>query len=124
MKTEIKVTFENNYVKIITNGEHNFDIAKKIWSTAVETCASHNCFKILGIANTTIPMSTVDGYNHAELFSEMGIDNKYQIAWVEKNSKVIEKYQFIETVLRNRGFPGKLFKDIKDAKNWLFNDVK
>ena len=64
MKTEIKVTFENNYVKIITNGEHNFDIAKKIWSTADETCVSHNCYKILGIANTTKPLASIINQHH------------------------------------------------------------
>ena len=123
MKTEIEVTFENDYIKIITIGEHNLDIARKIWSKAVETCVSHNCYKILGIANTTKPISILDGYDHSELFRELGINHKYRIAWVELNSKVIEKYKFIETVLQNRGFPGKLFKDIKEAKNWLFNDI-
>ena len=74
-------------VKIISNGEKSFDLAKKVWSRAVETCVTHNCYKILGIA------------------------------WVELNSKVIEKHHFIETVLQNHGLPGKLFKNIKEVKN-------
>ena len=122
MKTEIEVTFENDHVKIITSGEHSIDTARKVWSKAVETCVAQNCYKILGISNSTIPVSTIDGYDHADLFRELGINHKYRIAWVEQNSNMVEEYRFVETVLQNRGLPGKLFKDIKEARNWLFND--
>ncbi|NOR87181.1 MAG: hypothetical protein GQ527_06185 [Bacteroidales bacterium] len=122
MKTEIQITFENDYIKIIANGEKDFDIVKKIWSRAVETCVTNDCYKILGISNSTKAVSITDGYKHSELFRELGINYKYRIAWVELNSKMIENTQFIETVLQNRGLPGKLFKNIEDAKNWLLND--
>lgn len=77
IKTEIEVTFENDYVKIISNGEKNLDLAKKIWSRAVETCVTNDCYKILGIANTTKPISTMDGYYHHKLFRELGLNYKY-----------------------------------------------
>ena len=123
MKTEIEVTFENDYVKIIFNGEKNLDLAKKVFSRAVETCVTHNCCKILGIANTTKPISTIEMFDVKDLFNEFGLNYKYRIAWVELNPKVIEKIRFNETVLQNRGLPGKLFKDINEAKNWLLNDT-
>ena len=123
MNTEIEITFENDYVKIIFNGEKNFDLAKKVFSRAVETCVAHNCYKILGVANTTKPISTIEGFDLKDLFHELGLNYKYRIAWVELNPKVIEKIRFNETVLRNRGLPGKLFKDINEAKYWLLNDT-
>ena len=123
MKTEIEVTFENDYVKIIFNGEKNLDLAKKVFSRVVETCVTHNCYKILGIANTIKPISTIDMFDVKDLFYELGLNYKYRIAWVELNPKVIEKIRFNETVLQNRGLPGKLFNNINEAKNWLLNDT-
>ena len=94
-----------------------------MFSRAVETCVAHNCYKILGVANTTKPISTIEGFDLKDLFHELGLNYKYRIAWVELNPKVIEKIRFNETVLRNRGLPGKLFKDINEAKYWLLNDT-
>ena len=123
MKTEIEVTFENDYVNIIFNGEKNLDLAKKVFSRAVETCVTHNCYKILGIANTTKPISTIEMFDFNDFINELGFNYKYRMAWVELNPKVFEIIRFNETVLKNRGIPGKLFNDINEAKNWLLNDT-
>ena len=125
MKAEFKFTFKKNYVEIIVNGEPSSDLTDKLWSEAVEFCVANDCYRILGIANAAKPISIVNGYNHHEVFLKLGINHKYRIAWVEMNldSTVIENYQFIETVLINRGLPGKLFEDVEEAKNWLLKNI-
>ena len=122
MENEFKVTFENDYVKVISNGEKNSDFAKKVWARTVEICLANNCYKILGIANTTKPISISEGYNHHEFFPKLGINYKFRIAWVELNSAFLENTRFIETVLNNRGLPGKMFTDIDEAKKWLLTE--
>ena len=57
-----------------------------------------------------------------ELFQRLGITHKYRIAWVELNPKTSATTPFIETVLSNRGFPGRLFSDASKAKKWLLKE--
>ena len=125
MKAEFKFTFKKNYVEIIVNGEPSFELTDKLWSGAVEFCIANDCYRILGIANATKPISITNGYNHHEVFRKLGINHKYRMAWVELNldSKVIENYQFTETVLQSRGLPGKLFVDVEEAKKWLLKNI-
>ena len=122
MKHELIITFEKTFVQVISNGEKSYQSSSKIWPTVVKVCKENNCFKILGIATTTKPPSTTDSVRHSELFHELDINIKYQIAWVELNPEAFESIKFIETVLYNRGLPGKLFKDIDEAKTWLLSD--
>jgi len=119
METEITVTFKNDYVEVITTGGHNLDIAREIWSKAIETCIANDCYKVLGIANTTKPITVLEAYDHDVLFRELGVDLKYRIAWVEMNPTVRENYKLAETVLKNNGLPGILFDDVDEAKKWL-----
>ena len=63
----------------------------------------------------------MEGYEHANLFEQLGIDTRYRIAWVEKNPEAYHAAYFIETVLFNRGFPGRIFLDVAEAKEWLLS---
>lgn len=121
MKHELEITFESNFIQIISNGDKSYASSAKIWPTAIKVCEENNCFKILGIATTTKPPSTIDSFNHSELFHELKIDHKFRIAWVEINSDAYEGIKFIENVLVNRGIDVKLFSEIDEAKTWLFN---
>ena len=125
MKAEFKFTLKKNYVEITVNGEPSFDLTENLWAGAVEFCVANDCYRILGIANATKPISIPNAYNHQEVFLKLGINHKYQIAWVELNldPTVIENYKFIEGVLRHRGFPGKMFGDVEGAKNWLLENI-
>ena len=81
-------------------------------------CEQHDCYNVLGIVDTTVPLTAGEGYEHADLFEQLGIDNKYRIAWVEKNGEAYQAVYFVETVLFNRGFPGRVFLDEDEAKEW------
>ena len=122
MKNEIVITFEGTHVQAIANGEKDFEYSTQLWTNIVQACHDNNCRKILGIANTTKPLRTMEAYQHADLFRELGLTHDYRIAWVELNPDAYETTYFVETVLVNRGFPGRLFEDEVQAKKWLLDD--
>ena len=122
MKHEIKITFENNFVQIISDGEKSYETSSKVWPKIIKVCQENDCFKVLGIATSTKSPSIIDTTHHGKLFHELEIDHKYKIAWVELNPESFERIKFLETVLYNRGLPGKLFSDIEEAKIWLLKD--
>ena len=122
MKNEIIITYEGDYVQAIANGDKDFDYSKKLWTQIAQTCRDNNCFKVFGIGNTTKPLRTMEAYQNAELFRELGLTHEYRIAWVELNPDSYDSLYFAETVLVNRGMPVRLFIDESDAKKWLMND--
>lgn len=65
-------------------------------------------------------MPMVDGFQHAELFAQLGLRSPYRIAWVEFNSQARNATEFVETVLTNRGFEARVFDSEPDAMAWLF----
>ena len=67
-------------------------------------------------------MEAIEGYDHARLFEELGIDDRYRIAWVEFNDEARDMTLFVETVLINRGLPGRLFSSEADARAWLLSN--
>ena len=119
MKDEISVTFEGNYVQAISDGEKTFERAEQVWTEIVRVCRKHNCFAVLGISRSMPPVTVHEGFDHAELFERLGITQQYRIAWVELHREAQNTFLFIETVLVNRGLPGRVFHDISEAKRWL-----
>ena len=69
-------------------------------------------------------MPILDGYAHAEMFRELGITGGYRIAWVEHDPAARETTDFVETVLFNRGLPGRSFATEEEAEQWLFSDAE
>lgn len=122
MKNEIIITFEGDYVQAIANGEKDFDFATDLFTQIVQVCQDNDCKKVLGLANTSKPLRTMEAYQMAELFRQLGLTHDYQIAWVELNEDSYEAIYFAETVLVNRGLPVRLFKDESQAKKWLLDD--
>lgn len=123
MKTETTITFEGDHVKAVTQGRKNIDIARLLWTGIATACQEHNCFKVLVLSHAGNPMPLLDGYAHAELFRELGLTAKYRIALVEFDDDIRESAtHFAETVLFNRGLPGRLFAHEEDARKYLFED--
>jgi hypothetical protein len=124
MEDQFEITYEGNCIKVQLQGNEDLGVASCLWPQILEACKDNDCFKVLGIAETTNPLGTMDAYNHAELFNKLGINHQYRIAWVELNPEAYEATQFAETVLKNRGLPGRLFADVSEAKQWLLNEAK
>lgn len=121
VKNELIITFEGDHIQILSNGEKNYEFSRRLWTEAVVACEKNNCYDVLGISDTTVPLSASEGYEHADLFEQLGINTRYRIAWIEKNAEAYQSVYFVETVLFNRGFPGRVFLDVAEAKEWLLD---
>ena len=117
------VAFQGDHVRIDTVAERNIDNARALWTAVVEACEKHDCFFVLAVSNAPGPMPIVDGYDHAQLFQELGIFGKYRIAWAELSDDARPATLFVETVLFNRGLPGKVFRTEEEARHWLFSEA-
>lgn len=120
MNYQMSVTFMGDYVEARSTGDKNYQTAVALWREIIRVCDEHDCYKVLGIGQSTTPMSTMDAMNHTKLFQDFSITRKYQIAWVELNREAVGSIKFLEMVLLNRGLlNGKLFHDVAEAKRWL-----
>ena len=119
MKNSFNISFEGDHVLVFADGEKDMDFVNRLWPEIAAACEEHECFNVLGIAKTTKPVEMTDGFMHANRFRELGIDHRYRIAWVELNRDTVDVLKFMETVLMNRGLPGKVFDTEEDARHWL-----
>jgi len=120
MSYQMSVTFMGDYIEARSTGDKSYQTAVMLWQEIIRVCAEHDCYRVLGIGESTKPMPTMDAMNHTKLFQDFSITRKYQIAWVELNREAVDSIKFVETVLLNRGLlNGKLFLDVAEAKRWL-----
>ena len=109
-----------DYVEARSIGDKSYQTAVKLWREILRVCNENDCYKVLGIGESTTPMPTMDAMNHTKLFQDFSITRKYKIAWVELNREAVGSIKFVETVLLNRGLlNGKLFHEVAEAKSWL-----
>jgi len=116
-----EISFEGDHVLVRIEGEKSIEGSTKLFTALIAACDEYQCFDILGISNATSPMPVDDGYQHADMFKRLGFDNRYRLAWVEQTTEAVSATYFVETVLVNRGLPGRLFNSVSDAKAWLLN---
>jgi hypothetical protein len=123
MSYEMKVTFKGDHVEAFSKGEKNYQTAERLWREIVRVCNDKDCYRVLGIADSDRQMSVMDAINHEQLFRSLGITPKYRIAWVELNEQELGRLRNLETILLNRGFAGKVFAVVEEAREWLLGDV-
>ncbi len=120
MSYQMSVIFMGDYVEARSTGDKSYQTAVALWREIIRVCDEHDCYKVLGIGQSTTPMSTMDAMNHTKLFQDFSITRKYQIAWVELNREAVGSIKFLEKVLLNRGLlNGKLLHEVAEAKRWL-----
>jgi len=119
---EMKVTFMGQYVEALSIGEKSARTADKLWAEIIQVCQEQDCYRVLGIAESTRQMTVMDSINHEELFKKFGVTPKYKIAWTESNRQEFEKLKNLEIILVNRGYRGKVFNDVDEARAWLLKD--
>jgi len=119
---EMEVTFRGNHVEARSIGEKTYQTAERLWAEITRVCNEHTCYRVLGIAESNRQMSVMDAINHEELFKKIGVTPKYKIAWTESNRNEFDKLKNLETILLNRGFRGKVFTDVEEARAWLIKD--
>ncbi len=120
MKYHKQVIFKGEYIEAHSTGEKSYQTAVELWSEITKSCVKHNCFKVLGVGESTKPMPVMDAFDHQNLFRDFEVTRKYKIAWVELSKNAVGSVKFLENVLLNRGMlNGRLFDTVVEAKQWL-----
>lgn len=122
MGNQFKVNFQGDHIRVDTDDERSLENSTALWTEVANSCTQHDCYRVLAVSNAPGPMPIMDGFAHADLFRELKIDGKFRIAWAELNDDARDATLFVETVLFNRGLPGKVFAREEEARNWLFAD--
>jgi len=122
MTNSMTISFEGDHVRAESYGEKSLAWSKKVFAAIVDACEANDCYRVLGIAESTKPVTILEGFDHVALFRELGISTKYRIAWVELNPSAVKTVRFVDAALFNRLLPGRVFLTEDDAKAWLFGD--
>ncbi len=123
MRYEMSVSFTGDYVEACSIGDKSYQSAVTLWKEILEVCDKYNCYRVLGIGESTTGMPIMDAMHHEKLFRDFAITRKYKIAWVELNQEAVGSIKFLETVLLNRGLlNGMLFSTVEEAQRWLLDD--
>ena len=120
MNNELHVSLEDDHVKVIANGDKDIEFARDMGTRITKLCQEHNCYRVLGLANSTSPLSYSEAFEVVNLFQELSIREPYKIAWVELNPDAYDAIDLTELLLRLRSYPVRLFSDPELARNWLF----
>lgn len=98
-------------------------IALEMWKKVIATCEENNCFRILAISNIDRPLPAADVFNSADFFASVGLNEKYRLAVVAKNTDVHESHQIAALALKNKTagalFPAAAFESEWEARHWL-----
>jgi hypothetical protein len=123
MDGRFEIVFKNQYVAVTSTGRKHIETSRSLFKALRDACEAHDCYRVLGIGESSEPMAISDAYDHADLFNEIGIDSRFRIAWVELNPVAKEPVRFIEDVLFNRSLPGRVFDNVDEARAWLLADA-
>jgi len=122
MPNKLVVSFEGDHIRVISEGDKDYDFSVRQWTQVAEMAHEQQCFNVLGLASTTTPLEAVDGYDHARLFRELDMPNNIRIAWVETSAGAVDIASFVELVLTNRGYSARVFATEAEARTWLLGD--
>lgn len=125
MSNKVVITPMDGYIYVEISGRGNYDEVLELWQNIASACHEHQCFNVLGVQRIKIAIDTLTALDHHTVFTDVGIDHRYRIAWVDENPRTYESIEFIKNVLSNRSIGyGKVFSNEEDAKNWLFTKPK
>ncbi len=122
------VTFvpKENLIHIKLSGEINLLTVIDVATEVAHIAKEHKCFRILNDAREAkVRLSTLEIVQlpnvASEILAENGIQvNKFRRALVVAND--MDDFNFFETVSKNRGQNIMLFRDMKEAREWLFKE--
>ncbi len=58
MQGQIVITYEGDHIKALLDGEKSYQFAVTQWTEIRDACLKNDCFDVLGIADTTVPIET------------------------------------------------------------------
>ena len=63
MENTLKVSFEGDHVLVLANGDKDYRYMDRLWREVAMACEEHDCYKVLGLADTRTPVEAVEGYD-------------------------------------------------------------
>lgn len=124
MAHTVTYNLEMGIIETSAQGKLTLNEAKELISEITECAIANNCFLCLSdYHEAIIDMSTFQIYDIPKILSNvvdsLGLHpNKFKRAIIVE--KGLRDFSFFETVSRNSGQNIKLFRDIDEAKKWLF----
>lgn len=118
---EYIIYVKDGYVQVHSNGEKNLEFATALWTEVAEICETEKIYKVLGIALTSKPISEDEAHGLLELSRELGMDNRYKLAWVELNPEFYDIIVFTEYLLSSNGMNIRSFYKEDQARTWLLS---
>ncbi|HFB67006.1 MAG TPA: hypothetical protein ENJ60_15845 [Aeromonadales bacterium] len=123
MPYRMEVTFEGDYVLVISEGEKTLENITNLWKEIARLCHEVQCFKVLGIGKSDNPLSVNESFDHTDSLKKIGITNKFKVAWTDTNPEAYATLNLLEAVFRRQGIAnGRIFADVHEAKKWLLDD--
>jgi len=116
---DLDIEPQSGYLLVRYRGPTSPEISRHILQRIVGACDEYACFNVLILAYLENALSTLEKFDLAEMFREEGFSSKHRMAWVDQNPDTYDSTAFAETVLSNRAFSARLFRDAQDAKEWL-----
>ncbi len=96
------------------------EVIRMIAPEVARMCEETGCRRLLNDMSTaTINISFLDLYKSPKTMDESGVSRKTKRALVVPPA--FDEPDFLENLTRNRGHDLKIFKDIKEAKQWLLS---
>ena len=56
MSYQMSVIFMGDYVEARSTGDKSYQTAVALWREIIRVCDEHDCYKVLGIGQSTTPM--------------------------------------------------------------------
>lgn len=119
---EYIIYVKDGYIQLHTNGVKNLEYATTLWTELIDVCKANRIYKILGIALTSSPITEEEARGLLNLSKELGMDNKFKLAWVELNPEFYDIVLFTEYLLSSNGMNIRSFYKVDQARAWLLSD--
>jgi hypothetical protein len=120
MAMNYEISHSDSLVQVQVTGTIDEDSTRELWAAIVKACDKFDCYDILGTSRLDQAFSTMTGFSHSEIFTDVGVTLEHRIAWVDLNGESEDVLEFTESVLVNRAkLNGGLFPSIEAARKWL-----
>ena len=117
-----KVTFEErtDYVYAHMEGPESYEEAVRFWVNLEKISQKNGFTKVLVVDEVTGRLNTIQIHNLSQKVAELFRGLK--IAFVDPKEETYEDNKYGETVVYNRGAWAKVFRDEKEALDWLLEE--
>jgi len=118
MAYEIRIVSRDSLVQIKISGSITPELVAEICPGVSTAAREHDCKRILAdLRGATRHLSTLKKYQLASRLGSFGFKRTINIAVIYSQSD--SEDDFFETVAVNNGYRVRIFRDMKEAKDWL-----